>query len=137
MIPSTSGTKLTKQFQRNYWKKVETTPPGLSKIFKTTPSYVNELIKKKHNTPATRASRFPSLEQTFNTTESELEKDKANLDTPVPELSTLSNGIKVTSEELYEVILLFEILRNHFHSFFSLTTFCVVNLIDLLCSNLF
>lgn len=103
MFPRKVGTQLAKQSQRKFWKKVETTPPGLSKIFKQTPAYVNELIKKKHNTPASRSSRFPSLEKTFNTSENELEKDKANLETPVPQLSVLPNGIKVTSEELYEV----------------------------------
>jgi processing peptidase subunit alpha len=102
MIPSKNGIRFTSKFRRNHWKKVETTPPGLDRIFKTTPNYANELIKKKHNTPATHASRFPSLDRAFNTSGVELEKDKANLETPEPELSILPNGIKVTSEELYE-----------------------------------
>lgn len=85
--------------RRTFWKKVETTPPGLGKIFRPIPSQQNakpsDAFRQKTH------SRFPSLNQELPNIPA-LAKDSSALPVPTSIFSQLPNGVKVTSEELYE-----------------------------------
>jgi len=84
---------------RHHWKKADTIPPDLSNIFH---EVAGSIIKKSQTTVSSlKPSRFPPLTRPIPNLPLP-QKDASTLPRPSAIISNLSNGVTITSEELYE-----------------------------------
>jgi hypothetical protein len=82
--------------RRNFWKKVETTPPGLGNIFHPIAS---QQVAMPSSAFDHSRSRFPSLKQELPNIPA-LAKDSSTLPVPTSIFSQLPNGVKVHRSEI-------------------------------------